>query len=181
MKSNLIFKIWIFGDSFAGNATSRSWAHMLEAYGKVVIRSHNGSSEHRIWKTYQQNKRFIKPDDIVIFCHTSASRVYLKTGVESLTRQLLSHPFCDLIFGDVFAKKEQNFINILKTIWDDEYFEDTYNLLVTDLKRVPRSVHINFFDSGIYNTIWQANPGKINHMDDTGNLLVLQQIVRELP
>jgi hypothetical protein len=176
-----MFKIWIFGDSFSANATTHSWAHLLETYGKVVIRSNNGSSEHRIWKTYQENKRFIKSEDIVIFCHTSASRVYLKTGVTSLTRRLLSHPFCDLIFGDVFAKKETKFINILKTIWDDEYFEDTYNLLVEDLKRVPRSVHISFFNEGIYNTIWQAHPGKINHMDNAGNLLVLQQIVRELP
>lgn len=176
-----MFKIWIFGDSFSGNATSHSWTHLLGAYGKVVLRSHNGSSEHRIWKTYQQNKRFIKPADIVIFCHTSASRVYLKSGITTLSRQLLSHPVCDLIFGDVFAKREKNFINILKTIWDDEYFEDTYNLLVTDLKHVPRSVHINFFDDGIYNNIWQEHPGNINHMNNTGNLLVLQQLIKELP
>jgi hypothetical protein len=176
-----MFKIWIFGDSFSANETTHSWLHLLKTYGKVVPRSHNGSSEHRIWKTYQQNKRFIKPNDVVIFCHTSASRVYLKSGSNLLSRKLLSHPVCDLIFGDVFAKQETKFINILKTVWDDEYFEDTYNLLVEDLKRVPRSVHINFFDAGIYNTIWQTNPGKINHMDNTGNLLVLQQIVRELP
>lgn len=174
-------KIWIFGDSFSANHTQHSWTHLLEAYGKVVPRSNNGSSEHRIWKSYQQNKRFIKPTDIVIFCHTSASRVYLKTGSSLLSRILPSHPYCDLIFSDVFAKKEQKFIDILKTIWDDEYFEDTYNLLVTDLKRVPRSIHINFFEEGIYNNIWNQHPGKVNHMDKTGNLLVLQQIVRELP
>jgi hypothetical protein len=176
-----MFKIWIFGDSFSANATVHSWTHLLGTYGKVVLRSNNGSSEHRIWKTYQQNKRFIKPDDIVIFCHTSTSRVYLKSGSDLLSRKLLSHPVCDLIFGDVFAKKETKFINILKTIWDDEYFEDTYNLLVEDLKRVPRSVHINFFDDNIYNTIWKENPGKVNHMNNTGNLLVLQQLVREFP
>lgn len=173
-------KIWIFGDSFSANATTHSWTHLLETYGKVVLRSHNGSSEHRIWKTYQQNKRFIKVDDIVIFCHTSTSRVYLKSGVGLLSRTLLSHPFCDLIFSDVFAKKEKKFISVLKTIWDDEYFEDTYNLLVDDLKRVPNSVHINFFHEGIYNNIWQAHPGKINHMDNTGNLLVLQQLLRDM-
>jgi hypothetical protein len=176
-----MFKIWIFGDSFSANATVHSWTHLLGTYGKVVLRSNNGSSEHRIWKTYQQNKRFIKPADIVIFCHTSTSRVYLKSGADLLSRKLLSHPVCDLIFGDVFAKKETKFINILKTIWDDEYFEDTYNLLVEDLKRVPRSVHVNFFDDNIYNTIWKENPGKVNHMNNTGNLLVLQQLVREFP
>lgn len=175
-----MFKIWIFGDSFSANATSLSWVNMLGTYGKVVIRSHNGSSEHRIWKSYQQNKRFIKSNDIVVFCHTSSSRIFLKTGVSSLTRQLLSHPFCDLIFGDVFAKKETKFINILKTIWDDEYFEDTYNLLIEDLKRVPRSIHISFFDKGIYNNIWQSNPGKINHMDNIGNLLVFQELATQL-
>lgn len=176
-----MFKIWIFGDSFSANATIHSWTHLLGAYGTVVSRSNNGSSEHRIWKTYQQNKRFIKSRDIVIFCHTSMSRVYLKSGADLLSRKLLSHPVCDLIFGDVFAKREKNFISILKNIWDDEYFEDTYNLLVKDLKCVPRSIHINFFDDGIYNNIWQAHPGKINHMNNTGNLLVLQQLVQELP
>lgn len=174
-------KFWIFGDSFAASSSSRSWTHMLETYGKVVPRAHNGSSEYRIWKSYQKNKRFIKPTDVVIFCHTSSSRVYLKDGVTSLSRLLPSHPFCDLIFNDIFVKKENKFISILKTIWDDEYFEDTYNLLVDDLKRVPNSVHIDFFTPGIYNSIWQAHPGKTNHMDNTGNLLVLQQLLRELP
>lgn len=176
-----MLKIWIFGDSFSANTTSRSWTHLLKTYGNVVVLAHNGSSEHRIWKTYQQNKHLIEPKDIVIFCHTSPSRVYLKKGVTSLSRKLSSHPLCDLIFGDVFAKQEKNFIKLLETIWDDEYFDDTYNLLVADLKRVPRSLHISFFDSGIYNSIWQEHPGGVNHMDNTGNLLVLQQILRELP
>lgn len=174
-------KFWIFGDSFAASTSANSWTHLLETYGNVTAFAQNGSSEHRIWKTYQQNKHRIGNTDTVVFCHTSTSRVYLKNNSSLLSRTLASHPVCDLIFNDVFAKKENKFISILKTIWDDEYFEDTYNLLVEDLRRVPNSVHISFFNPGIYNSIWQSHPGKTNHMDATGNLLVLQQLLRELP
>lgn len=174
-------RIWIFGDSFAANRTTHSWTHLLETYGKVVTRSHNGSSEYRIWKAYQENKQCINPDDAVIFCHTSTSRVFLKNNETSLTRMLPSHPWSDIVINDVCAKKEERFINVLKTIWDDDYFEDTYNLLVADLERVPNSVHLNFFTPGIYNAIWKEHPGNVNHMNHHGNILVLQQIVREMP
>jgi len=174
-------KIWIFGDSFGASTSSRSWTQLLSAYGRVVVKASNGSSEHRIWKSYQQSKQYIKPEDTVIFCHTSPGRIFLKNTETILSRLLPSHPLCDLILSDIIAKKENKFIKILKSIWDDEYFDDTYNLLVEDLKRVPRSVHINFFENGIYQTIWKQYPGRINHMDRKGNLLVLQQLVRNLP
>lgn len=174
-------KIWIFGDSFASNKTSESWTQLLSPYGSVVVKSANGSSEYRIWKTYQDNKNNVEPDDCVVFCHTSYSRVFLKNNETLLSRLLPSHPLCDLIFSDVLAKNENKFIKILRSIWDDDYFKDTYNLLLKDLKTVPRSIHINFFEPGVYNSIWQTYPGKINHLSSLGNLLVVQQLARNLP
>lgn len=173
-------KIWIFGDSFASSKADESWTQLLSAWGQVVNKAQNGSSEYRIWKTYQQNKEFIGANDRVIFCHTSHSRIFLKNTESLLSRLLPSHPFCDIIFGDIISKKENKFINVLRTIWDDEYFEDTYNLLVNDLKNTPKSVHINFFETGLYNSIWRTCPGKINHLSITGNLLVLQELARRL-
>jgi hypothetical protein len=173
-------KIWIFGDSFSSSKSADSWTQLLSPYGQAVIKSSNGSSEYRIWKTYQENKNNIDFDDRIIFCHTSYSRVFLKNSETLLSRLLPTHPLCDLIFSDVLAKNENKFVKILKTIWDDDYFKDTYDLLLKDLKTVPRSIHINFFEPGIYNSIWEKYPGKINHLDSTGNLLVVQQLARNL-
>jgi len=173
-------KIWIFGDSFASSKHSYAWTSLLSDYGSVVNEASNGSSEYRIWKKYQSNKRFINNNDIVIFCHTSPSRIFLKDTAYSLSRILPTHPLCDLIFGDVFAKNEKRFISVLKEIWDDEYFQDTYNMLVNDLKNVPNSIHLNFFEDNTYNNLWKDYPGEINHLNMTGNQLVFQHITKQL-
>ena len=173
--------VWIFGDSFAANKNAHSWTSLLSKYKNVINHASNGSSEHRIWKSYQNNKHLIAPTDSVLFCHTSTSRIYLKDSEPLLSRLLPSHPLCDIIFSDIYAKKENKFIKLIKKIWDDEYFEDTYNLLLSNLESIPNSKHITFFDSGMYNCIWKNNPGTINHMSAHGNSLVLEQILRILP
>lgn len=168
--------IWVFGDSFSANKSRKAWATLLEANNLA----YNGSCEYRIWKTYQNHKHKIKQNDIVIFCHTSESRVFLKDTESNLSRLIKSHPFCDLIFKDVFAKKEYKFMNILNQIWDEEYFKDTHKLLVNDLLMVKNSIHINFFKDVFYRDIKKNYPGKINHMSNTGNLLVYNMIVSEI-
>ena len=171
--------VWIFGDSFAANKNKKAWTNLLGK--RVVNRATNGSSEYRIWKTYQRARADIRPDDIVIFCHTSYSRVYLKNTVtDLLSRFLPSHPACDLIMSDIQSKNETKFINILKSIWDDVYFYDNYNLFVDDLKRVPNSIHINFFEDNIYRFVYLKNKGNINHMDENGNMVVAQYISKLL-
>lgn len=174
-------KIWIFGDSFASSKHSYAWTSLLSDRGVVINEASNGSSEYRIWKKYHTNKKFIANNDIVIFCHTSPSRIFLKDNVSILSRVLPSHPLCDLIFSDIFTKQENRFIKILKEIWDDEYFQDTYNMLVTDLKSVSNSVHLNFFEEGTCNSLWKDWPGEINHLNMTGNQLVFQHIIKQLP
>lgn len=175
--------IWIFGDSFSANSSPDSWVSILSQQIKLLNYSANGSSEYRIWKNYQHRKERILPTDIVIFCHTSPSRIFLKNNVLTLSRLLGTHAFCDLIFNDVFSKKETTFIKILKTIWDEEFFCDTYNLYVNDLKKVPNSIHITFFElttiESFYN-IWTSNKGKVNHMDKQGNLLVAQELLNRI-
>jgi hypothetical protein len=179
MTSVLTTNIWIFGDSFAASKHKHSWTKLLN--GRVVNRATNGSSEYRIWKAYQQAKVDIKPADKIIFCHTSYSRVYLKnTVVDLLSRLLPTHRFCDIIIADVQHKQESKFINILKSIWDDVYFYDNYNLLVEDLKRVPNSIHINFFEDSAYRYAYQNHPGTINHMDTEGNSIVGMQVSKLL-
>jgi len=173
-------KLWIFGDSFATNIHSESWPNSLALHFESENLATNGSSEYRIWRTYKDNAKRIDPDDTILFCHTSTSRVYLKDNSSLLSRALSSHPFCDIIFADVFAKKEKKFIDILRQIWDDRYFDDTYKLLKADLMQVPNSIHIDFFSKGPFNAIWKNNPGNINHMSEQGNRLVLKEILGRL-
>jgi len=171
--------VWIFGDSFAANKNKNAWTNMLGQ--RVVNRASNGSSEYRIWKSYQHAKDDISNEDTVIFCHTSYSRVYLKNTVtDLLSRMLPSHPACDLILSDIQSKKETKFISILKTIWDDVYFYDNYQLIVNDLKRVPNSIHLNFFEDSFYRSVYLENPGRINHMDENGNRIVADYIGKTL-
>lgn len=163
--------VWIFGDSFAASKHKHSWVKLLK--GRVINRATNGSSEYRIWRNYQNAKADIKPNDKVIFCHTSYSRVFLKdTVVDLLSRFLPSHVLCDLIFADIQHKNETKFINTLKSIWDEKYFYDNYKLLEEDLKRVPNSIHLNFFEDNGYRDVYIHHKGTINHMTQEGNLVI---------
>jgi len=175
-------RIWIFGDSFAASNHTTAWANLLGKDYNIINQASNGSSEYRIWRNYKKFRSQIFADDYVIFCHTSNTRIYLKDEQTILSRLIASHPMCDLIFSDIFEKKENKFINILKTIWDDEYFEDTYQLMLTDLLSVPNSLHFSFFDTEVtnYQSIWLSNKGNINHMNENGNMLVYQEISKSL-
>ena len=171
--------LFIFGDSFSADNSSESWSSLLSGDFNVVNYSNNGSSEYRIWKEYQTHKSKIKETDTVLFCHTSPSRIYLKDSVVTSSRNLKSHPSCDLIFEDIYSKKEKEFIQILETVWDDDYFNDCYNLLINDLLTVPNSIHITFFDVPnvhSFNHIWQTNRGNINHLSSVGNYLIANEL-----
>ena len=172
--------IHIFGDSFSNN--SKGWPGLI---GSNSVGS-NGASEYRIYRTYLDRKHTIGPKDIVVFCHTHWSRIYLKDTVPSLTRKLASHPICDLVLRDVLEKNETQFIKTLESIWDEEYFKHTYQLYLHQLTTVPNSVHVTFFKD-IYHPkllnlsqIWAEHPGKINHMTDQGNSLAAEQIIQTL-
>jgi hypothetical protein len=171
--------IWIFGDSFAASKHEHSWTHLLN--GNVINRASNGSSEYRIWKAYQQAKSSIGPDDRVIFCHTSYSRVFLKnTVIDLMSRFLPSHTLCDLILADIQHKQEKKFIKILESIWDDAYFYDNYKLIEEDLKRVPNSIHLNFFENTVYRSVYVNHKGTINHMNQEGNLVIGMYLNKQL-
>jgi len=170
--------IWIFGDSFASSNLDSSWVSIV---GDTQNFASNGSSEYRILKNYLLQKSNIKENDLVLFVHTSQSRIFLKDDRELSSRCLSSHTNCDIIFNDVFEKKEKQYIEILESIWDDEFFNDIFNLLVDKLLKVPNSYHVTFFESSRtdlinLNHIWLNNQGEINHMNETGNQLVANYI-----
>jgi hypothetical protein len=167
--------IWIFGDSFSASNNPKSWVSLLNK--PVNNFASNGSSEYRILKNYYAEHHNIGPTDTVLFVHTSPSRIFLKDDRSTSSRQLESHPNCDIIINDVYEKKEKEYIKILESIWDDEYFNDVFDLIVDKLQTVPNSIHITFFETNRndvvqLNRIWIANSGNINHMNEVGNRLV---------
>jgi hypothetical protein len=169
--------LYIFGDSFSVS-NKDSWAEMLENEYKIYNFSSNGSSEYRIWKNYQNIKDKIK-NDKVLFCHTSPSRIFLKNQENFSSRMLPSHPFCDLIFSDIYAKKEKKFQKILQQIWDEDFFSDTYQLMLTDSLKIKNSTHISFFDIDhcvSFRDIWKNYPGNINHLSVQGNIEIYQNL-----
>ena len=170
--------IWIFGDSFASSGQDLSWTSII---GDTQNFASNGSSEYRILKNYLLQKPNIKENDLVLFVHTSQSRIFLKDDRELSSRMLSSHVNCDIIFNDVFEKKEKQYIEILELIWDDEFFNDIFNLIVDKLLEVPNSHHLTFFESSRVelvnlNHIWLTHQGEINHMNSIGNQLVAEII-----
>lgn len=173
---NNLSNLYIFGDSFSTSAHPDSWTELLRSKYNVFNYSVNGSSEHRIWKNYQNRK----PNGLLLFCHTSPSRIFLKDTSTSKSRVLTSHPSCDIIINDIYSKNEQNFIQILESIWDDDYFEDTYKLLIDDMMKIPNSIHITFFNISLikdnYYEIWQSHKGNINHLSIEGNQLVFNSV-----
>ena len=174
--------IWIFGDSFSASKNPESWVSLLDE--PVNNFATNGSSEYRILKNYYAEHRNIDPTDTVLFVHTSPSRIFLKDNKSTSSRQLESHPNCDIIINDMFEKKEKEYIKILESIWDDEYFNDMFDLIVDKLQTVPNSVHLTFFETTRddliqLNHIWTANSGDTNHMNKVGNCLVAD-IVKQL-
>ena len=171
--------IYVFGDSFAASRNPDNWVNFLNV--EVTNLSNNGSSEYRIWKTFKQYQSKLTDKDICIFVHTSPYRIFLKDDVPISSRAVDTHTHCDLIFNDIYSKNEKQFINVLTTIWDDEYFDDTFTLYVKDLLTVPNSVHITFFPSKLvdsFHDIWSANKGTTNHMSQTGNRLTAERILK---
>ena len=167
--------IWIFGDSFSASMDPSSWVSIIGL--PVCNFASNGASEYRILKNYNAQKNNIGPNDTILFVHTSPTRIFLKDDKNMSSRQLESHPSCDIIINDVFEKKEKEYIKILESIWDEDYFNDNFNLIVDKLQTVPNSIHITFFESNRtdvvnLNHIWTAHRGTINHMTATGNKLV---------
>jgi hypothetical protein len=177
MKPNL----YIFGDSFSSDhEDSKCWINILTREFEIVNYSQRGISEYRIWKNYQKNKNNISNRSKILFCHTNPYRIYLKDVCAIMSRNLESHPYCDIILEDIYSKKEKKLIEAVESIWDEEYFEDHYNLVFDDLLRVPNSFHISFFAADQkflnLNSIWKTHSGSINHLSAEGNKLVSDKI-----
>lgn len=171
---------YIFGDSFC--AHQPGWPSLLSArtYGT------RGSSEFRIWKNYQNNRDTITANDTVIFCHTHWSRVYLRDDADNFSSRLLdSHPVCDLLLGDLSAKRDRKYQEIINQLWDEDFLKYNYQKVLDDCRSVTGSLHITFFKDIAseyqlhdFSDIHSEHAGHrlYNHLDTHGNLDVAERI-----
>jgi hypothetical protein len=170
--------LYIFGDSFAVNRDG--WVGSLGR--DVRIFSQNGVGEYKIYKQVIKNLKF----DQAIICHTSPWRVHTRMHPIHKNNPIRNNN--DFLLNDVEyhskINKDMKVVNeYLKNYYDPEYQEDTYNLFLKQLMKIPNITHITFHEpedtkqiTNNFNAIYKKHPGDINHMSEDGNLLTAERI-----
>lgn len=179
-------KVAVFGDSFAANDGDLSWTSLLSNEFSVDNFADRGISEYRIYKTIM-NQNINAYDRVVIF-HTNPDRIFVPDHVDHPSRQLHSHPHCDMLVNDSFDKSSWRGIAecYYKNFYDQDFQLDLFKLLIEKISSLcPRAVHCSGFDLSTYNIksfdyLLKSNPGKINHLDVAGNKEVYQYVRSQL-
>lgn len=173
-------KILILGDSFSAN--SSGWPSMIG--GDITNLSQNGVGEYKIM--LQSRKTDLTQFETIIVCHTSPWRVHTRFHPIHHSNRLRNEN--DFLLSDVeyHSKYDNQMLDVKKYLekyMDPSYQMDVYGLIVKELKTIPNSLHITFHDDqdtsiikNNYHSIWLENKGTINHMNNTGNLIVSEHI-----
>lgn len=188
-------KILIAGDSFAAhypNATS-GWPDLISNRYSVTNIAQAGISEYKILK--QIRSANLNQYDLVIVSHTSPSRVHIK---QHPVHSSELHKNCDLIFTDIESRN--HFFNrrilaaklFFKYIFDDEYQNDMYSLMRTEINNLINIPYIaighipivndlkiekNYVD---FSSLWPLYKGDTNHYNVNGNLEVFKILTKEI-
>lgn len=184
--------IWIIGDSFSTNLSEDSWISKVTEGHNLVNLSNNGVSEYRIYKTFLSYEDKFKPNDFIIICHTNPHRIFLPDRIDYPTRRKSSHPYCDLVMGDVERKglfwKFISYI-FVTYFYDENFYITHYNLMVESMDRISKEkgcfvIHISGFDVSepivSLHDIFLQHRGNINHLTKDGNILVADRILSYL-
>ena len=192
-KNNAVSTLSIIGDSFSSEYTSDSWVSMLGNRYKVKNFSQRGISEYRLYCNILNHIEEITKSDLVIIFHTNPDRVFVPDGVVFDSRQLPTHPYCDLVASDSITSNNWKYIaeTYYKYFFDQTLQNFLYQSIVekTTSLCLPNLVHctgfqipqsMNFIKS--FHDVYMNNPGDINHMDRHGNQIVyeyLEKIIYE--
>jgi hypothetical protein len=178
-------KLLIIGDSFAASTNSASWSQCLHGFD-VDNLSSNGASEYRLIK--QMHSVDAAKYDHVIFVHTSPNRIYVEHNPYYTASD--THNDCDLIYTDIHARLPdsyaKNVVWFFENVFDLNQAKYVHNLLIDNaIKQFPNALHMTFFEcehSAVKNlhSIWQNNPGNVNHMNAAGNALVTEFVTNQL-
>lgn len=189
-------KILLLGDSFAADYTKKyperkGWPNMLNEDFAVTNLAQAGCSEYKI---YQQ---LISVDyneyDVVIVCHTSPYRMYVKQHPVHAGDAL--HHNSDLIYSDVkdYIKtypKLLSVVDFFENYFDLDHAQVIHNLICEKIEKIldlttAQVIHItNLEHNGLYkfknqidfNYLFKTNKGDINHYDARGNKIIYQTI-----
>jgi len=182
-------KIAILGDSFSSDTSADSWTSLLAKDHEIYNFSRRGISQFRIYKIFLHNLDFINSCDRLILWETNPYRIYLNDSIDYPTRELDSHPCADMVTSDVMMHREWN--KIAKTFYKyffDEEQQDTFSTLLIkemlELVTVPviRCTGFNKSVNGVksFFDVKEQYNGNVNHMDSTGNRIVLDYIQGKL-
>lgn len=185
-------KILISGDSFATDWTKKyensvGWVNMFGENYEIKNIAEAGVSEYKIYKQLESVN--LNEFDNIIVTHTSAYRIPIEE--HPIHKNDLLHYNCDLIFSDV---KEHLKNPIMKTAYEfySEIFYVDYFIFVNKLiyekiyNMIPSALHITFFDSFYDESvlklekIFLKNKGFVNHLNDKGNKIVYEKILKLL-
>ena len=184
-------RLLICGDSFSTDWTKKykgiGWVNMLEKNYKITNISQAGVSEYKIYQ--QLNSVDLSKFDKILVSHTSAYRIPIQE--HPVHKDDLLHYNCDILFSDV----EKHLDNpIMKTAYDfysdifyPEYFCFVNDLIYDKIKEItPSATHITFFDNFYDNSvhkfenIFLENKGTINHLNELGNKMIYQKVLKLL-
>jgi hypothetical protein len=91
----------------------------------------------------------------------------------------------DVEYHSKINKDMQVVYEYLRNYYDPVYQEDTYRLLVSELMRMPNTIHLTFHDPDDtkqiqhnFNHIYKTHPGDINHMSEAGNKIIVEEVKR---
>lgn len=188
-------KILIAGDSFAALYPGErvGWPNLLNEIYNVKNIAEAGISEYKILKQIRSEN--LNQYDLVVVSHTSPSRVHIKKHPIHSTQL---HKNCDLIFTDIenrshwFNRKLLAAKLFFKHIFDDEYQNDVYSLMRSEINRIITVPYIaighipivselkiekNFLD---FSSQWPLYKGNVNHYNILGNLEICRTLQKEI-
>ena len=183
-------KILIAGDSFAADwkikHNGNGWVNMLSNDYDVTNIAQAGVSEYKI---YQQliNHDTTRYDKIII-SHTSAYRIPVE--VHPIHSKDTLHHNCDFIYSDIKEHKNNHEVKCIVDLYE-KYFHVEYAIFVHDLilKEIkglcPNAINMTFFnsfnkDSIQLEDVFLENRGNINHLNEVGNKIVYNKILKLL-
>jgi hypothetical protein len=189
-------KLLITGDSFAADWTvkhqGQGWVNMLSEKYDVTNLAQAGVSEYKIIKQIQSVS--LSHYDYVIISHTSPFRISVKEHPIHSNDAL--HSNCDLIYSDLKENEDNKLakvgVDFFEKLYDTDYALFVHELMLkyVDTKYKHRPIiNTTFFEHGNlykpknfinFHKIFNENRGNMNHLNEKGNKMVFDTIVRIL-
>ena len=189
-------KILLAGDSFAADwqvkhPDQEGWVNLLAKEYDVTNVAQAAVSEYKILK--QITSVDLTKFDTIIVSHATPNRLHCETHPIHSDDKL--HGNADLIYQDLVGHTEsddaQTAVKFFERYFETEYYKYTSNLICMDILRHLgefenlNQIHLENYKKVIkytdlpainFNPIFSKHRGLMNHLDNTGNQLMLDKI-----